>query len=82
MKKLVSEINEEISVQISEHISVELSERITVDFGDAINVEFSEQINGISNGTFRVEIRGAKVRPLPIPTSYLKGTCQSFENLF
>ena len=64
----MSTISEEIDVRISERISDNCSERISVDFNKQISVEFSEQIGGSSTEIIRVEIRGAKVRPLPFPS--------------
>ena len=63
----MSENSEEISVKFSEQISVKFSERISVDFSEQISVEFSEQISGSSAEIIRVEIRGAKIRALPVP---------------
>ena len=64
----MSKVSEEICVKNSAQINGKFSERISVDFSEQSRVGLSPQIGGSSTEIIRVEIRGAKVRPLPVPS--------------
>ena len=51
---------------------------MSVDFNEQISVESSEQIAGNSIEIIRVEIGGAKVRPLPLPSLLLERRMPAF----